>query len=187
MAQDRCVTSNGYVLVRDVDGIYGKRDAKVPEHRLVMAKKLGRPLSTNEHVHHIDLDKTNNDPSNLKIMTAAEHGAIHRGGNRIPRKKVTSKFQFAGRSKWVKLRCPQCGKVFFKPRSQTVLSMPNKYGANFCSIRCAALYGETAEDMRPSVVGNIICEFSTNGRFMREFLSGWHHYWEIDDNGEFHS
>jgi hypothetical protein len=28
-------------------------------------------------VHHIDLDKLNNDPANLAIMTAEEHSALH--------------------------------------------------------------------------------------------------------------
>ena len=31
-----------------------------------------------------------------------------------------------------------------------------------------------------------ICTFTTNGKFMREFLSGRHKHWEIDDFGEFH-
>jgi hypothetical protein len=37
------------------------------EHRLVMERVLGRPLTTNENVHHIDGDRTNNDPSNLEL------------------------------------------------------------------------------------------------------------------------
>jgi len=47
------------------------------EHRLVMEEKLGRKLKTNEYIHHIDGDKTNNDPDNLKIMTPAEHIKYH--------------------------------------------------------------------------------------------------------------
>lgn len=37
------------------------------EHRLEMAKKLGRPLASNELVDHMDGDKLNNDTSNLRI------------------------------------------------------------------------------------------------------------------------
>ena len=55
-----------------------KRDGRHPlEHRLVMEEKLGRPLRDDELVHHIDRDKTNNDPANLTVMTAAEHSRHH--------------------------------------------------------------------------------------------------------------
>lgn len=47
------------------------------EHRLVMERYLGRPLSPDEHVHHIDGNKLNNDISNLQIMDAREHGYEH--------------------------------------------------------------------------------------------------------------
>lgn len=30
-----------------------------------------------EHIHHVDFDKTNNDPSNLVGMTSAEHTSLH--------------------------------------------------------------------------------------------------------------
>ena len=50
----------------------------VAEYRLVMAEALGRPLTRTEHVHHIDLDETNNDPTNLVVLTGAEHMRLHR-------------------------------------------------------------------------------------------------------------
>jgi hypothetical protein len=54
----------------------------VLEYRLVMAEKLGRYLSSDEHVHHIDLDASNNDPDNLVVLTAAQHMRLHRLINR---------------------------------------------------------------------------------------------------------
>ena len=48
------------------------------EHRLVMERKLDRPLKSSERVHHIDGDKLNNDPSNLEIWTHA-----HPSGQRL--------------------------------------------------------------------------------------------------------
>lgn len=39
----------------------------VMEHRMVMAKTLSRPLTSNELVDHMDGDKTNNDPTNLRL------------------------------------------------------------------------------------------------------------------------
>lgn len=49
-------------------------------HRLIAEQKLGRPLKKGEVVHHIDGDKTNNDPSNLMIFASqAEHMKYHKG------------------------------------------------------------------------------------------------------------
>lgn len=47
------------------------------EHRAVVETGLGRPLARDEIVHHIDGDKHNNDPSNLTVMTRAEHAREH--------------------------------------------------------------------------------------------------------------
>lgn len=53
------------------------------EHRYVMEKYIGRSLDTNEHVHHINHDRTDNRIENLQILTNSEHGKLHleeRGG-----------------------------------------------------------------------------------------------------------
>lgn len=49
----------------------------VHTHRIVAEEKLGRPLKKGEIVHHIDGNKRNNDPSNLMVMTQAEHCRLH--------------------------------------------------------------------------------------------------------------
>ena len=51
---------------------YGKHT-----HRLVAEEKLCRPLKKGEIVHHIDGNKRNNEPSNLMVMTQAEHCRLH--------------------------------------------------------------------------------------------------------------
>lgn len=48
------------------------------EHRIIVESILGRRLSFNEVVHHIDGNKNNNDPSNLTVVTRQEHAAIHK-------------------------------------------------------------------------------------------------------------
>ena len=49
-------------------------------HVLLAEQLLGRPLKENEVVHHIDGDKTNNDPENLRVMDRAEHTRLHKTG-----------------------------------------------------------------------------------------------------------
>jgi DNA-directed RNA polymerase subunit RPC12/RpoP len=47
-------------------------------HRVVAEMKLGRPLSSEEVVHHIDGDKNNNDPKNLMVLPSQkEHARLH--------------------------------------------------------------------------------------------------------------
>lgn len=61
------VTPKGYLRVWD-----GKR--LVMEHRAVMEKKIGRPLSRAERVHHKDGNRQNNGPDNLVLYaTQAQH------------------------------------------------------------------------------------------------------------------
>ena len=49
----------------------------VPEHRWLMEQKVGRPLRRDEHVHHIDHVRDNNDLSNLELLSAKEHLRMH--------------------------------------------------------------------------------------------------------------
>lgn len=46
-------------------------------HRDVMEKKLGRKLSPDEEVHHIDGNHFNNAPENLIVLSKSEYAKIH--------------------------------------------------------------------------------------------------------------
>lgn len=60
----------GYVVLRnDGDVIF--------EHRAVMEDHIGRKLTEDEVVHHINGDKTDNRLENLQLMTRGEHSTMH--------------------------------------------------------------------------------------------------------------
>ena len=75
----RTVASNGYVLIRVGTG-HPLADVRgyAYEHRIVAAEKAGRELVAGEEVHHLDGDKTNNHPDNIRVLTHAEHRLEHR-------------------------------------------------------------------------------------------------------------
>lgn len=56
----------GYVLVRT-------GGPQVPVHRLIAAQSLRRPLTPDEHVHHINGITTDNAPENLLVLSRSEH------------------------------------------------------------------------------------------------------------------
>ena len=81
----RSIRADGYVLVQ-IPPIHpfacmGRRKSggwvQVFEHRLNMAIHLERPLKSEEIVHHIDHNPSNNDIKNLLLLpSAAEHSKL---------------------------------------------------------------------------------------------------------------
>jgi transposase len=74
----RTVDARGYVmvLVDDADLVawpMATTNGYVMEHRLVMARHLGRPLRKSETVHHINGDRADNRRENLQLRSG-NHG-----------------------------------------------------------------------------------------------------------------
>lgn len=70
---DTRVNSSGYQQFKDPST--GKWTLT---HRRVAEKLVGGRIFPGREVHHIDGDKTNNRPSNLTIVSKAQHRGIHR-------------------------------------------------------------------------------------------------------------
>ena len=83
---DKRAEVNGYIMIwvpltHRFASMIKKRTANggyILEHRLTMATHLGRPLDSQEVVHHKDHCKDNNELSNLELYTShADHMRLH--------------------------------------------------------------------------------------------------------------
>jgi len=73
-ASDSWSGPNGYRFVYAKDHPNAPKSNQMYEHIVVMEKKLGRFLSNEEVVHHIDGDRSNNHPNNLMVY---KDNAVH--------------------------------------------------------------------------------------------------------------
>jgi hypothetical protein len=64
------ISTQGYRVIT-IDG------KLILEHRHVMEQHLGRKLSSQELIHHIDGNKLNNELSNLQLITRCSHPHLH--------------------------------------------------------------------------------------------------------------
>lgn len=73
----RHIKDNGYIEIYCPSHPNASKRKCVYEHQLVAEQKLGRYLKKDEVVHHIDMNKTNNSPQNLVVLTNGNHIKLH--------------------------------------------------------------------------------------------------------------
>jgi len=62
----------GYILVQMPSHPAAQADGYVPEHRIIMERKLGRYLLQDETVHHINGVRHDNRPENLELWASRQ-------------------------------------------------------------------------------------------------------------------
>lgn len=108
------------VCLVPLDG--GKRTT-ILYSKFVMSISLGRILTRDEEVDHVDGDKTNDALANLEVVTRREN---------------RRRYDMANPGKVLRLKCAYCGCSFSRRRNQTSYSKPGQM-ADYCSRRCVGL------------------------------------------------
>jgi len=115
----RYVTPQGYVMVRVGHGRGAEHRA---EHRIVVERAIGRRLSSDEHVHHINGNRQDNRLENLEVLSNAEHQRVHDHAAKWRKPKVACK-------------CQQCGAVYWRKPSRAAIT---KYCSRSCRSRAVS-------------------------------------------------
>lgn len=72
---------NGYVVIYRPDHPKAMTsnvwNGYIYEHIVMAEEDIGRPLNEDEEVHHLDLDRSNNRPSNLIVLSKKAHRKLH--------------------------------------------------------------------------------------------------------------
>lgn len=69
---------NGFWYEKEYRILHAGKGKGIKEHIKIMQDHIGRKLRKDEVVHHIDENRSNNDLSNLQLMTRSEHTSHHR-------------------------------------------------------------------------------------------------------------
>ncbi len=81
---DRRYRREGYWMIRKADHPCATVDGYVPEHRYLAECAIGRYLSSDEQVHHINMAKLENRVENLAVLpTKGDHSRFHKYMERV--------------------------------------------------------------------------------------------------------
>ena len=77
--------SRKYIMIKNYNHPFARKDKYILEHRLVIEKQIGRYLHTWEIAHHINKIKSDNRPGNLMAFKSKDaHNKFEEGININP-------------------------------------------------------------------------------------------------------
>lgn len=84
----RSIDADGYVWIYAPDHPCA-HEGKYLEHRMVVEESIGRRLSSNEHVHHLNGVRDDNRVENLVVLSRSDHAIEHGLGSRSKGRKMS--------------------------------------------------------------------------------------------------
>lgn len=134
---------NGYQWFWDTEHPLSFGGGRVYVHRHVMSLHLGRWVDSNEHIHHINEDRSDNRIENLEIVSPTEHIHIHHGKKTLVKCEVCG--EYTDNKKYCSIECLGISKRIVKrPSKKELINMINnssyvaigkRYGVSDVAVR----------------------------------------------------
>lgn len=77
MGKNHPLYKGGYSMDGGYRKVLSGKGGYVKEHRKVVEETVGRKLKTDEIIHHINVNRSDNRIENLTILTKSEHSLVH--------------------------------------------------------------------------------------------------------------
>jgi len=170
---------NGYILVyrpehpKAMKG--GNWNGYIYEHILMIEEELGRSLTKDEEVHHLDLDRSNNRIHNLVVLSKSHHRRLHRwieGGAPI----LKDIERISVNSKKPTLRCKCCEKPLKLKQKDYCSKECYLKGKEKNSIMNNIPLQEVLEKLSKSSMVKVASEYNISDNGLRKWLFNKHNF-----------